>query len=46
MMGNLFYRGVSPDEIEEMTYKHMKYWNGWHEVFVKAEKPKPTKKGK
>ena len=46
-MGNLFYRGVSPGEIEAMTYRRMKYWNGWHEVFIEATTPKPTKqKGK
>ena len=37
MMGGLFDRGVSPTEIEEMTFTRMKYWNNWHEIFRKAE---------
>jgi len=41
MMGNLFFRGVNPEEIENMTYRRMKYWNRWHEIMAKAEMPKP-----
>ena len=40
MMGNLFYRGVTPAEIKEMSYSELAYWNGWHELIAKAEKPK------
>lgn len=36
-MGNLFYRGVQPSEIEAMTYTRMEYWNSWHEIMIKAE---------
>jgi hypothetical protein len=37
MMGNLFYRGVSPSEIEAMPFWKMKYWNQWHEIMQKAD---------
>lgn len=37
-MGNLFYRHVSPDVIEAMTYHKMKYWNDWHDIMVKEER--------
>lgn len=40
MMGNLFYRGVCPSIIEKMGYLKLKYWNKWHEIMAKAEKPK------
>jgi len=36
-MGNLFYRGASPDEIEGMSFSRLKYWNNWHEVMAQAE---------
>jgi hypothetical protein len=36
-MGNLFYRGVRPVEIAQMSYEELRYWNGWHEVFKAAE---------
>ena len=47
-MGNLFFRGVSPGEIENMTYSRIKYWNRWHELMSKAEADalKKPKKGK
>jgi len=38
MMGNLFYRGVAPFEIEGMGFKQMQYWDGWHKVMAKEEK--------
>ena len=37
-MGNLFYRRVSPTEIENMDFKDLKYWNSWHETLIKEEK--------
>lgn len=37
-MGNLFYRRVSPTEIENMGFKRLKYWNSWHETLAKEEK--------
>ncbi len=47
-MGNLFYRGVAPGEIESMTYNRIRYWNKWHELMSKAEEDvlKNTKKGR
>lgn len=42
-MGNLFYRGVCPSVINNMDFFEMKYWNEWHKVMAKAEKPKPIK---
>jgi citrate synthase len=38
MMGNLFYRGVAPAEIREMSFEELAYWNRWHELMAKAEK--------
>jgi len=46
MMGNLFFRGVTPDEIENMTYRRMKYWNRWHEIMTEAERKAMDVKGK
>ena len=40
MMGNLFYRRVQPSEIKQMDYSELIYWNEWHEIIAKAEKPK------
>lgn len=37
MMGNLFSRRVSTVEIKKMSYREMKYWNGWHELMSKQE---------
>lgn len=37
LMGNIFYRGVTPQEIKEMDYKELKYWSEWHNVFCKEE---------
>lgn len=36
-MGNLFFRGATPAEIESMSFEQMRYWNGWHEIMEKAE---------
>lgn len=36
-MGNLFYRKVSPFEIEAMPYHKLKYWNEWHLIMEKEE---------
>ena len=38
MLGNLFYRGVSPTELESMAYHRLKYWDEWHRVMADAEK--------
>jgi len=43
MMGNLFYRGASTSDINEMDYFEMREWNHWHELMSEAEKPKPKK---
>lgn len=37
-MGNLFYRGASPTELESMSWKQLRYWNGWHVVMNNADK--------
>jgi hypothetical protein len=36
-MGNVFYRGASPSEIKGMSFHELRYWNEWHEVFLKRE---------
>ncbi len=43
-MGNLFYRGARPLEIESMSFSRLAYWNGWHEAMTRAERnpPKPN----
>jgi hypothetical protein len=38
MMGNLFYRGVQPSEIENMPFWKMKYWNKWHEAMAETDR--------
>jgi len=39
-MGYLFYRGVSPLEIENMPFSRLAYWAEWHKVIAEAERPK------
>jgi len=39
-MGNLFYRGATPTEIESMTFTRLRYWNSWHQLMVDVEKKK------
>jgi len=34
----LFFRKVSPTEIESMSYQSLKYWNNWHDLMIEAEK--------
>lgn len=46
MMGNLFYRGVSPGEIKKMEFWELKYWNEWHNRIVKAEETAAKKMNK
>ncbi len=36
-MANLFSRKVQPDQIENMTYSRLKYWNKFHELMAKEE---------
>lgn len=38
MIGNIFFRGASPTEINEMTFTELKYWGGWHRVMTEEEK--------
>ena len=38
-IGNLFYRRVAPSEIHEMDWSELHYWNEWHELMVRAERP-------
>ena len=33
----MFHRGVSPLDIEKMTYSQLKDWNGCHKAMVQAE---------
>jgi hypothetical protein len=35
MMGKLFAHGVSPTEIETMTYKSLNYWSKWADAVNK-----------
>lgn len=35
MMGNLFYRQVQPNVINDMDFFEMKEWNKWHELMAK-----------
>lgn len=46
MIGNLFYQGVSPEEIKRMKWAELVYWNGWIEL-INEEKRKAyeSKKG-
>ena len=44
-MGNLFFRGVSPTEIEAMSFGRARYWNTWHEIMIDAEREEMAKKG-
>lgn len=37
-MGNLFYRGVCPSVINEMSFFEMKEWNKWHERIAEQER--------
>ena len=37
-MGNIFFRGGNPVEIEAMGYRSLKYWSDWHDMYVRAEK--------
>lgn len=36
MMGNLFYRGVPTESINDMSFFEMKEWNRWHEKIADA----------
>lgn len=38
IIGNLFYRGISPGEIKGMDFLELEYWNSWHEKMAEAEK--------
>jgi hypothetical protein len=44
-MGNLFFRGAHPLEIESMYFHQLSYWNGWHEAMERAEKAPSVKPG-
>lgn len=37
-LGELFFRGSTPSEIESMPYHRLKYWAGWCEKMTQAEK--------
>jgi hypothetical protein len=37
MMGGLFYRNISPTEIENMSYSRLKYWYNWHKFLIDEE---------
>jgi hypothetical protein len=43
MIGDLFYHGVSPSEIKQMTWREMIYWQGWVKI-IEKEKLGPSKK--
>ncbi len=37
-LGDLFFRGSTPSEIESMPYHRLKYWAGWCNKMTQAEK--------
>lgn len=37
-LGDLFFRGVTPQEIEAMPFYRLKYWSGWCDKMTQAEK--------
>lgn len=44
-MGNLFYRGATPTEIESMGWASIMYWGRWAEIMAKEEKRAAQKAG-
>lgn len=51
-LGDLFFRGSTPSEIEAMPWHRLKYWGGWCEKMTQAEikayesaKSKPKRRG-
>ena len=43
-LGDLFFRRVTPDEIEAMPFHRLKYWGGWCDKMRQAEKDAVKKK--
>jgi hypothetical protein len=37
-MGDLFFRGASPSEIEAMGFRRMKYWHTWAKAMAEQER--------
>ena len=37
-MGNLFYRGATPKEIESMGWASINYWGKWVDMMNKVDK--------
>ena len=37
-LGDLFFRGMSPDEIEAMPFHRLKYWGRWCAKMSQAER--------
>ena len=37
-LGDLFFRGSTPSEIESMPYHRLKYWASWCDKMTQAEK--------
>lgn len=36
-LGDLFYRGETPTNLEAMPYSSLKYWAAWHQVLSDEE---------
>jgi len=41
-MGLLFGRGVSPLDLQALSYPELKYWGEWAQAYNEAEKPKES----
>jgi hypothetical protein len=37
MIGDIFYHGVAPSEIKNMTWHEMTYWHSWVKVIENAK---------
>ena len=44
-MGNLFARGATPKEIEDMAFNQIRYWNRWAELINKRDEEAARKLG-
>jgi hypothetical protein len=42
---DMFYHGLKPSEIENMSIPQLKHYDGYFHIIQKALKPKPGKHG-
>jgi hypothetical protein len=45
-MGSLAYRYHDPHGVMDMTYAEIKYWYGWHKIYLDAELAQVRKYGR